>query len=255
MTAGPFDRPDLPPVLRLHRAGGRPGEVTQDRVVLAYDERLLRRRRLVTVQGDGFLVDLPQVTGLDHGDLFELADGQLIEVVAATEELVEVTGDLPRLAWHIGNRHTPCAIEGHRLVIRRDHVLEAMLRHLGARLRTVSEPFIPEGGAYGHGRTMGHGHGPAEGFGHHHEHGHGHDHDHAHGHEQEVGREAGGRRPTGEAAGGSGGETGAETGGGLGDFGASTGRTATVIPRPSGALPRRVPHELPPGGPFDADPA
>ena len=44
------------------------------------------------------------------------------------------------------------------LVIRRDHVLEAMLRGLGAELAPVIAPFRPEGGAYGHGRTMGHDH-------------------------------------------------------------------------------------------------
>ena len=46
-----------------------------------------------------------------------------------------------------------------RLVIREDHVLEAMLRQLGATVTHAREPFRPEGGAYGHGRTMGHGHG------------------------------------------------------------------------------------------------
>jgi urease accessory protein len=75
-----------------------------------------------------------------------------------------VSGDLARLAWHIGNRHTPCQVEKGRLLIRRDHVLEAMLRQLGAGVEAVIAPFRPEGGAYGHGRTMGH------------DHGHSHDH-------------------------------------------------------------------------------
>ena len=74
---------------------------------------------------------------------------------------------LMRLAWHIGNRHTPCQIEAGRLLIREDHVLEAMLRQLGATVTKVREPFTPEGGAYGHGRTMGH------------DHGHGHVHHHS----------------------------------------------------------------------------
>ncbi len=46
-----------------------------------------------------------------------------------------------------------------RLLIREDHVLEAMLAHLGARVSRAIEPFTPEGGAYGMGRTMGHEHG------------------------------------------------------------------------------------------------
>ena len=156
-----------------------------DLVVLDYDARLIRRKRLETVQGLGFLVDLPAVTSLDDWWGFELDDGTCIEVVAAEEFLVEVTGpDLPRLAWHVGNRHTPCQIEPARLLIRRDHVIEAMLTRLGATLRPVSEPFTPEGGAYGHGRTLGHSHGPEHGaeqgpdFGWHH-HGDGVMHSHA----------------------------------------------------------------------------
>lgn len=149
--------PDLPPARALRRAPL--GVLPYDVVVLRNDERLLRRRRLVTAHDEGFLVDLPTASGLDQGDAFELEDGRLIEVIAAEEPLLEVRGpDLPRLAWHLGNRHAPCQIEADRLLIQRDHVLQDMLRRLGAEVREASEPFLPEGGAYGHGRTMGHDH-------------------------------------------------------------------------------------------------
>ena len=114
---------------------------------------------LRTAQNEEFLVDLSQTTSLDGGDAFELADGRLIEVVAAEEDLFAVTGpDLTRLAWHIGNRHTPCQIEPARLMIRRDHVIRDMLLKLGATVQDIRAPFSPEGGAYGHGRTHGHSH-------------------------------------------------------------------------------------------------
>ncbi len=140
-----------------------------DQVVLGYDERFLRRKRLTTVHGDSFMVDLPETTNLSHGDALELSDGRLIEVVAAEEPLLQVTGpSLARLAWHIGNRHTPCQVENDRLLIRQDHVLADMLRRLGAEVAEVTAPFRPEGGAYGHGRTMGHDHGHDHDHGHHH---------------------------------------------------------------------------------------
>jgi urease accessory protein len=151
---------DHPPLTVARLLPQAPAQA-HDLVVLDYDARLIRRKRLETVSGLGFLVDLPQVVSLDDYWGFELSDGTCVQVVAAEEELVAVTGpNLPRLAWHIGNRHTPCQIEPHRLLIRRDHVIEAMLGHQGATLTPVSEPFTPEGGAYGHGRTMGHSHGP-----------------------------------------------------------------------------------------------
>ena len=171
---------DLPPLNRLLKT--RPDRC-DGAVILDYDARMIRRKRLTTAEGRGFMVNLPEVTNLDAYWGFELTDGTTLEIVAADEPLVEVTGDLPRLAWHIGNRHTPCQIGATRLLIRRDHVIESMLQHLGAGLRPVSGPFTPEGGAYGHGRTMGHDHGPESGHSHSHSHSHSHGHTaHGHGH-------------------------------------------------------------------------
>ncbi len=141
-----------------------------DTVTLDYDARFLRRKRLVADGGLTFVVDLEQTTSLDQGDALELTDGRLVQVKAAAEEVLVITGDhLPRLAWHIGNRHTPCQIEGARLVIQRDPVIKHMLEHLGATIAETVEPFTPEGGAYGHGRTHSHEHGNSA-----------HSHSHAH---------------------------------------------------------------------------
>jgi len=127
--------------------------------LMTYDDRFLRRKLVKTARGEDFLVDLPQTTSVNNKDAFLLTDGRLIEVIAAEEELFEVTGDLVQLAWHIGNRHTPCQIEKDRLLIQRDKVIGHMLEHLGATVTEVFEPFTPEGGAYGHGRTHSHEHG------------------------------------------------------------------------------------------------
>ena len=148
----------LPPATGIARAGDWAG--AHDLVVLTYDERFLRRKRLETVHQETFVVNLAQVTHVDHGDAFLLADGRRIEVIAAEDPRLEITGPhLAFVAWHIGNRHTPCQIEPDRLLIRADHVLQAMLVQLGASLRQVSEPFTPVGAACGIGRRMGHDHG------------------------------------------------------------------------------------------------
>ena len=152
----------LPRAVLVVRAGLDDGPAF-DVVALDYEARMLRRRRLVTEGEREILVDLPETVSLNHGDRLQLENGALVEVRAAPEALLEVTGDLPRLAWHIGNRHTTCQIFAQRLLIRQDHVLQAMLEGLGAKVRPVEEPFTPEGGAYGHGRTMGHSHGHSHG--------------------------------------------------------------------------------------------
>lgn len=157
--------------------------LAHDRVVLDYDQRLMQRKLLTSAGGREFMVDLPSVTNLDDYWGFDV-DGINIEIVPAPEAVLVITGDLTRLAWHIGNRHTPCQILPDRLIIREDHVLERMLQGLGATIRRESLPFKPEGGAYGHGRTMGHSHGDdhshdeAAQFGWHH-HGDGQMHFHA----------------------------------------------------------------------------
>ncbi|MEL7460003.1 MAG: urease accessory protein UreE [Pseudomonadota bacterium] len=131
-----------------------------DSVALDYEGRFLRRRRLVSAMGRAFLVDLAETRSLDQGDVFLLDDGSAIAIKAAPEPLYHVTGEnLARLAWHIGNRHTPARIETTRIVIRADHVLKRMLEGLGAHVTEAVGPFQPEGGAYGTGRTLGHSHG------------------------------------------------------------------------------------------------
>ena len=128
-------------------------------VSLTYEDRFLRRKVLDLVDGSRVLVDLPKTTSLNHGGVLVLNGGGEIGVVAAPEPLLQVTGPaLHRLAWHIGNRHTPCQIEEARLLIQRDHVIRDMLERLGATLTDVTEPFTREGGAYGHGRTHSHAH-------------------------------------------------------------------------------------------------
>ena len=63
-----------------------------------------------------------------------------------------------KLIWHIGNRHMPCQIEENRVVIQYDKVIKAMILQLGGMAKEIVEPFNPEGGAYGFGRTHSHKH-------------------------------------------------------------------------------------------------
>jgi len=172
------DNPSLQRATIVKRRGDWSGQAV-DVVVLSLDDRHRRRIRMSGVRGLVFLLDLPQATTLRGGDALVLEDGRLVEVVAAAEPLIEISGnDVPtmmRISWHLGNRHLPVQVLAHRLRIRRDPVIEDMLRQLGAHLVAIEAPFDPEGGAYRHGATSGHDHAPAAHPGHSH-HGHGSDH-------------------------------------------------------------------------------
>lgn len=128
-------------------------------ITLNFEARFLRRKRLVSDCGVAFMVDLAETVSLNAGDAFILDDGRQIIIHAAAEPVLEIRHDnLARIAWHIGNRHTPCEIKPDHLIICYDHVLEDLLIRLGADLVKSETPFNPEGGAYGIGRTHGHAH-------------------------------------------------------------------------------------------------
>jgi urease accessory protein len=168
-------------------------ETPADTVVLDFDDRHRRRMAMTGTRGLAFLLDLENAVALRGGDALVLEDGRLIEVVAAPEPLLEIRGTDPhhliRVAWHLGNRHLPTQIMPKGLRIRRDHVIEAMVKGLGARVVEIEAPFDPEGGAYaggGHGDAhedhahhTGHDHASHQHNDHHHHDDHHHgDHDH-----------------------------------------------------------------------------
>ena len=127
-------------------------QAAQDFIVLDAQDRHRRRVVFVGEHGSTYLLDLPRPAQLREGDGLVLEDGTLVRVTGKAEHLVEIAAatahELARIAWHLGNRHTEVQVAGDRLRIRRDHVLEDMLRGLGASLIFLEAPFDPETGAY-----------------------------------------------------------------------------------------------------------
>lgn len=165
-------------VIRKGQLGPR---AIADTITLDRQSRHRRRVVLKTDSGRELLLDLAEATYLADGDALLLDGGAIVLVKAAAEELLEIHASdaiaLARIAWHLGNRHTPAQIAGDAILIQPDHVLAEMVAGLGAHVHRVRRPFEPEGGAYG-------GHGPLQGgHGHHHHH-HCHDEQHRHGHAQ-----------------------------------------------------------------------
>ncbi|MFM9860150.1 urease accessory protein UreE [Pseudoxanthobacter sp. M-2] len=157
--------------------------IIADTVVLDREDRHRRRMAMTGEGGLAFLLDLAEATVLADGDGLVLEDGRIVRVRAAEEDVVAITAaspaELVRIAWHLGNRHLPTELHPDRLVIRRDHVIEAMVEGLGGRLAPARAAFRPEGGAYGLGAVHGHEHGSHGHEPHGHAHSHG-DHDHHH---------------------------------------------------------------------------
>ena len=145
---------------------------------LDFDTRQRSRFKAETQHHAIIGVDLPRTETIKNGSVLADHQGNLIQIMAANQALIEVTADngfdLMKGAYHLGNRHVPLMITTKALYFEPDHVLEAMLNQLGLHTQAVQAPFEPETGAYkgnqgGHSHSHGHSH-------------HGHDHDHSHTH-------------------------------------------------------------------------
>ena len=170
--------------IALIRRAAFGGRIAIDSITLDRQARYRRRVLLTTDRGHEVMLDLPEATYMAHGDALDLGDGRYVKIIAAPEPLLEIHAhssgnlgatQLARIAWHIGNRHTPCEITRDAIYIQPDHVLKEMVIGLGAHVHAVTRPFEPEGGAYG-------GKGPLQES----HHGHPHDHGHDHSHDQEL---------------------------------------------------------------------
>jgi urease accessory protein len=144
---------------RLIRKKDRSPETPFDSITLDSGGRHRRRIRLTSDSGRDLLIDLHEAAFMHHGDALEV-EGGLVEVRAAPEPLLEISAknapSLMRVAWHLGNRHTPAELTGGAIYIRPDHVLEHMAEGLGAKVKHVSRAFEPEAGAYEHGHDHHH---------------------------------------------------------------------------------------------------
>ncbi len=142
-------------VTGIRQYGDWDAAIAADRVVLDAGDRRRRRVVLAGEKGAEFLLDAAAPLALRDGDGLVLDDGSIVLVAGQPEALLEISAgsaaDTVRLAWHLGNRHTDVQIAADKIRIRRDHVLEEMLRGLGASVVPLEAPFDPETGPpHGH---------------------------------------------------------------------------------------------------------
>jgi urease accessory protein len=147
---------------------------------LPFESRQKTRLHTKLVSGEEVGLKLPRGEILRGGDLVTASDGRVIEIVAQPEKVLHIeTRELAKVAYHLGNRHVPVQVGENFLRIAEDHVLEEMVRKLGAKVSRMEAPFEPEAGAYAGGHhqhdEMGHG---GKIHDHHEEHDHDHDHEH-----------------------------------------------------------------------------
>ena len=171
----------MPRASSVIAAGHRHNRPVADTVILDYAQRNAQKLTITGAKGSVIDIDLHQPVLLRTDDLLVLDDGTLVEVVAASEPLIEArladVAGLARLVWHLGDRHVPVQILPNRVRARRDNAIESLLASLGAELVMIEAPFEPEGGAYAQQSNA-----ACDHHDHDHDHDNGHDHGHAHRH-------------------------------------------------------------------------
>ena len=155
---------------------------------MKFDDRRKQQGFVFGGKGTCIEFDFPAPPCLHTDDLLVLDDGNLAEVVADIEPVLEVRAKdfaaVARLILTLGNRHVPVQILANRIRVQKLPEIEALVAEHGLKGVEVTAPFEPDDGSHGHnhGHHHDHDHGHHHGHDHRgHEQGHGHDHDHLHG--------------------------------------------------------------------------
>jgi urease accessory protein len=183
----------MPRVTTIVRKPAVKADRVIDTIILDHEAR---NRRHATLKGEGgteILLDLDMETTINDGDALRLEDGQLVQVKAAAESLLEVRAENPlrlmRLAWHLGSQHGLVEVTNDALYVENDPALAELVRGQGCTASAVERPFKPERSAHAcdhdHGHHHAHSHAHAQAHAHSHSHGHD-DHAHGHGHHDHV---------------------------------------------------------------------
>ena len=148
-------------MLRVTEKLKEPGKASRT-LTLPFDQRQKSRLRVQLDDGNEAALRLPRGEPLRGGDQLRAESGEIIEVVAAEEDVSTAHSADPhalaRVCYHLGNRHVPLQIGDDWVRYEHDHVLDEMVRQLGLEVRRETARFEPEGGAYRHASLGGHDH-------------------------------------------------------------------------------------------------
>jgi urease accessory protein len=184
----------MPRVATIVRKPAVKADRVVDTISLDHEARNRRQAALKAEGGTEIVLDLDMETTINDGDALRLEDGRLVQVKAASEQLLEVRAENPlrlmRLAWHLGSQHGLLEVANEALYVENSPAVAELVRGQGCTASPVERPFKPERSAHHCDHDHGHHHhGHSHGHSHSHEHHdhahHDHSHDHAHGHKHD----------------------------------------------------------------------
>jgi urease accessory protein len=126
-----------------------------DLLQLTWEQRRWTRGRYRTLRGRQIALALPTGTVLRSGQILWLAPEWYLTVEAMPENVVAILPrdyrEAVRVAFEVGNRHFPLALDGQRLLVPNDSAMTQLLGRLGAAWEPCSAVFDPLGCGHEHG--------------------------------------------------------------------------------------------------------
>lgn len=123
---------------------------TRDTLRLAWEERRWTRKRVITTAGRELALALPTGSVLRPGDVIAVDRDWYVAVEARPEPVLAIAAhsreEAIRVAFEVGNRHVPLALDGDLLLVPDDTAMEQLLRRLGASWERRRAVFDPLGG-------------------------------------------------------------------------------------------------------------
>jgi urease accessory protein len=126
----------------------------RDTLVMTAEERQWTRRRVTTTAEREVALALATGVKLAPGMIIAIEADWYLEVEAAEEPLLAIQpsdrDSAVRIAFEVGNRHSPLALDGDHLLVPDDLAMEQLLNRLGVSWTRRRAPFNPVGRPHSH---------------------------------------------------------------------------------------------------------
>jgi urease accessory protein len=125
-----------------------------DKLVLTWEQRRWVRGRFTTDKGRKIGLALPTGTTLAPDYILWIEQDWYLRVEAAAESVLEISpsdcAEAVKIAFEVGNRHFPLALQGNKLLVPDDKAMVRLMERLGAPWERQQAVFNPIANTQGH---------------------------------------------------------------------------------------------------------
>jgi urease accessory protein len=126
----------------------------EDRLILAWEQRRWMRGRFTTMRERKIGVALPTGTTLAPDSILWVAADWYLKIEAAVEPVLEILpgsyAEAVKIAFEVGNRHFPLALEENKILVPDDKAMVRLMDRLGMQWQRRQVVFNPIGNTQSH---------------------------------------------------------------------------------------------------------